>query len=486
MKKECASECQQQDCGSGAATGGAKGCECGHEGARAVGRVGRNRERSFKRYKWSGWAILAAAFFVVFIHRYHIAAVADNLLAPRPDGLGLSGTALGNLASIYFYFYALMQIPSGILCDSIGARRTAFAGMTVTAIGSILTALSGSLAMISISRALVGIGTAVIYVGVLRYQTLWFPAERFATMSGFTSITGNFGAMTAATPLAMLVLYAGWRGSFLVLGLVSFAMAILVYLIVRDYPQDLGFPAVTEQAGDSGLSFAELWRALKTIVRNRMTWLYFLIYFGASAATFSFNGLWGISYLMQVYQIPKETASSYTLLVSLGIALGSPFWGWISDISKRKKPIIVGGTIVQTLLWIMLIAPAADRPLLPKWLLPIVFFLIGFSAIVFVLAFAGAKENNNVRYSGTAISVVNSGGFLGGALTNAIVGVILDANWQGKVIDGVRFFSQGAYHRAFWLFPAMVVLALICAILLPADRRKKESSVNSGATSQVI
>lgn len=436
----------------------------------------KERGRSFKRYQWGGWAVLAAAFFVVFIHRYHIAAVADNLLAPQPEGLGLSGTALGNLASIYFYFYAFMQIPSGILCDSIGARRTAYAGMAVTAIGAALTAFSGSLAMISVSRALVGIGTAVIYVGALRFQTLWFPAERFATMTGCTSITGNFGAMTAATPLAMLVLYTSWRGSFIVLSLISIVMAILIYLVVRDYPQDLGFPAVSAQTGKNGLTFPELWRALKLIFRNRLTWLYFLIYLGAGSATFSFNGLWGISYLMQVYQLPKGSASSYTLMVSLGIALGSPLWGWVSDKWKRKKPIIVGGIITQGILWTILISPAADGVLLPKWLLPILLFFIGLSAIVFVLAFAGAKENNDVRYSGTAISVVNTGGFLGGALTNAVVGMMLDAGWQGELIDGVRVFSQGAYHRAFLLFPAVIAVALICAIMLPRDGGQKETA----------
>ncbi|HBG44533.1 MAG TPA: hypothetical protein DD782_00860 [Firmicutes bacterium] len=430
----------------------------------------KERARSFRRYQWGGWAVLAAAFFVVFVHRYHIAAVADNLAATPPKGLGLSGTALGNLASIYFYFYALMQIPSGILCDSIGARRTAFAGMAVAAIGAALTAFSGSLALISVSRALVGIGTAVIYVGVLRFLTLWFPTGRFATMTGCTSITGNFGAMTAATPLAMLVLYTGWRGSFIVLSVISLVVAVLVYLVVRDYPQDLGFPAVTEQAGQNGLALPELWSALKMIFRNRLTWLCFLIYLGASSATFSFNGLWGISYLMQVYQLPKGVASSYTLMVSLGIALGSLFWGWLSDQCKRKKPIVVGGVIVQGILWTLLITPAADGALLPRWLLPILLFLIGLSAIVFVLTFAAVKERNDVRYSGTAISVVNTGGFLGGALMNAAVGRMLDAGWQGKVVDGVRVFSQGAYHRAFLLFPVAIAMALICAIMLPGER----------------
>lgn len=425
-------------------------------------------KRSFRFFQAGGWAVMAGAFFLVFVHRYSVAAVADNLSSRVPMGLGLTGTALGNLASSYFLIYAIMQIPTGLLADSIGPRLSASAGMLVAALGAALAGLAPSYALLVIGRCLVGMGTAVIYVCTLRFQAEWFSLRHFSTMTGLTTVAGNIGAITAATPLALLVLWAGWRGSFLLLGSLSFVACILLFLMVRDTPGDAGVGSTARRTRPEPQG---LWRALIAVIRNRSTWLYFLIYFGAGAATFSFNGLWGMPYLMQVYGLTKDLASSRVLFVSLGVVFGGPLWGWVSDRLGRKKPIIALGAAVQTVLWVALLSPWGGK--LPLPLLPIVLFLIGLFSIAFVLAFAGTKESNNPRYSGTAISVVNSGGFLGGAIANTLVGMALDAQWVGQAVNGARVYSLAAFHRAFILYPVMVGLAFVAACLLPERKLER-------------
>lgn len=408
---------------------------------------------------------MAGSFFLVFVHRNSIAAVADDLSGLPPAGLGLTGTLLGNLASVYFVLYAAMQIPTGLLADSLGPRRTALAGMMVAAAGSAIAGVAPSYGWLVAGRGLVGLGNAVLYVCMLRFQAEWFSVHRFSTMTGLASVAGNMGAVAAATPLALMVLWLGWRGSFFVLGVLSLVAAAAIGLVVRDNPSRAGFGVGGPRPP---LEIHCLWQALAAVVRNPTTWLYFIVYFGAGAATFSFNGLWGIPYLMQVYGMAKESASSHVMLVSLGIALGAPLWGWVSDRLGRKKPLIILGAAAQALLWVTMLSPWGGK--LPPAVLSGLFFVVGLFSITFVLSFAGIKDCSNPRYAGTAISVVNSGGFVGGAIANAVVGVILDAQWTGITVNGARFYSLAAFHRAFILYPVLTAIALTAACLLPEKK----------------
>lgn len=425
--------------------------------------------RSYRRYQWAGWGVMAAAFFLVFIHRFSPAAVADNLSRE----IGLSGTALSGLASVYFYMYGLMQFPTGLLSDSIGPRRSASAGLLVAAAGAGLFGLSHSYGLLLLGRALVGLGTSVVYVSLLRFQTQWFRPERFSSMTGFASLVGNTGAMVAAAPLAVLVVGVGWRQSFALMAGVSVVMAAAIYLLVRDNPAQAGLKAAASQAGESP---RELWQGLVAVVRNPVSWLFCLVFLGAATPGISFSGLWGIPYMMQVYKLGKSAAATYTLFLSLGVALGAPVMGFLSDRWRCKRPIILAGTSVQGILWLLIVLLG---PRVPLGVLPFLFFALGFSSIAFVLSFGGAKEANDARFSGTAISVVNCGGYLGSAVVNVLVGVLLDAGWAGAAVNGVRVYSPAGFRHALVLYPLCAALALVSALLLPERRgparRKQES-----------
>ena len=189
-------------------------------------------------YKWVVWGCLAAAFFIVFFHRYSTAVVAEELML----ALNLSGAQLSNLASMYFYAYALMQIPSGILADYLGPRRTAAYGMIAAALGSLLFGLATTAFMAYTGRLIVGVGVSVIFVSTLKVQSVWFKAREFAFISGLTAVVGNAGGISATVPLALTVVALGWRSAFWLTALVSMFIAALILLYVRDRPQDLNLP----------------------------------------------------------------------------------------------------------------------------------------------------------------------------------------------------------------------------------------------------
>ncbi|RJQ56406.1 MAG: MFS transporter [Desulfobacteraceae bacterium] len=106
-----------------------------------------------------------------------------------------------------------MQIPSGILADSWGPRRTITMGCVVSAFGSVLFGLAHTLPMAYVGRFLVGLGVSVIFIPILKIITEWFDRKRFAAMSGITLLVGNAGALLAATPLAIMADRIGWRAA---------------------------------------------------------------------------------------------------------------------------------------------------------------------------------------------------------------------------------------------------------------------------------
>jgi MFS family permease len=123
----------------------------------------------------------------------------------------LRASELRNFSAVYFYAYILMQIPTGVLVDTWGARRLLIGGSLVAAAGTILFGATSSYALASLGRLLVGGSTAVGWVVTLKLATHWFPSRRFAVLTGIGLFMGNMGALVAQVPLRLLVEHSGWR-----------------------------------------------------------------------------------------------------------------------------------------------------------------------------------------------------------------------------------------------------------------------------------
>lgn len=94
---------------------------------------------------------------------------------------------------MYLYAYIVMQIPTGILLDYLGPKKTIIADCIVAAFSSVMFSLSVNIPMAYLSRLLVGLGVSVVFLCILQIQANWFPAEKFAAMSGLTSFMGSMG-----------------------------------------------------------------------------------------------------------------------------------------------------------------------------------------------------------------------------------------------------------------------------------------------------
>lgn len=392
------------------------------------------------RLRWSAFVLVALAYILSFFHRVAPAAVAGEL----QQAFQASGAALGSLAASYFTVYALMQVPTGVLVDTLGVRRIVALGGVIAGAGSILFGLADTLWTASLGRLLVGLGVSAMFLAMLKINALWFRERHFGTLAGLTVLLGNLGAVLAAAPLVWVLGFTTWRTVFVAIGFFSGILALLTWWLVRNHPGEAGLPTMRELEDLAPHPpHAGHWReGLIEVVRNRDTWPGFLPAFGVAGTLLAFAGLWGVPFLRDVYSMPRTVAVLHTTWLLAGFALGAFFSGMLSDRIRRRKPVMLGGIAIYLLCWL---------PLLFQWPLPlptgiVLFFLMGLGASGFTLVWAVAKEVNRPALSGMATSVVNTGAFLGVAVLQPLIGWVMDLGWDGRMADGVRIYSA-ANHR---------------------------------------
>ncbi|MCW5606115.1 MAG: MFS transporter, partial [Burkholderiales bacterium] len=236
------------------------------------------------RLRWTVFALASAAFWLSFFHRVAPAAVAGDLSRAFEVG----GAALGALAATYFYVYAVMQLPTGVLVDTLGPRRVLAAGGVAAGVGSILFGWADSVAVAALGRTLAGLGVSVAFICMLKLHANWFEDRRFATASGFSNVIGVTGALCATAPLAWLVTVVSWRSVFVAIGVASLLLAACTWALARDHP-----PRAAIRPGDSVLA-GQWHHGLAEVLRNRATWPCFWANFGMAGSYMSFIGLWAV------------------------------------------------------------------------------------------------------------------------------------------------------------------------------------------------
>jgi len=310
----------------------------------------------------------------------------------------------------------------------------------------------------------------VVFIALLKAQSVWFPAEKFATMTGMASFIGNIGGILATTPLALLVLAIGWQQSFIAIGLVSMVLVAVTWLFVLDTPETVGH--VRRGGGATGKPRFGLVQSMKMVASVPGTWLNFIVVAGLMSGVMSFSGLWGVPYLVQVYGFDKAQASYYVLILNLGILAGSPLVGVLADKLGSKKKIIIAGGGALTLFWFYVLIIARAMP--PVWILAPLYFLAGALGVVFMLCFASTKEVNHPELSGTATGIVNIAGFGATALVNLVIGWRLDALWDGTMVEGVRYYGQAAFGQAMLILVIVAAIAFVTSLFLPEGKRGGE------------
>lgn len=413
------------------------------------------QSRQLIRLRWTAFIIVGLAYVLSFFHRFAPAAISADL----QHTFHASGAELGGLAATYFYVYMVMQIPTGILVDTLGPRRVVAIGGVIAGVGSLLFGMADTLNAASAGRLLVGLGVSVTFISLLKLNAAWFHDRHFATMTGLTILLGNVGSLLAAAPLAWALNYISWRAAFVSVGGLSLLLAALAWLLVHDHPGRANLPSMRELDGKAAhaLHTGHWYSGLLVVMKNRATWPGLWVNMGLAGSLFAFAGLWAVPFLRDVYGMDRAAATGHTTLLLAGFAIGAFFVGMLSDRIGRRKPVMMAGALAYCLCWVPLLfgVPMGNTASYT------LFFVMGLCAPSFTLSWSCAKEVNPHALSGMATSVVNIGGFMGTAIMQPLVGWAIDHSQSAIGMPGA-----GAYQMGIAILMGFSVMGLTATMFI--------------------
>jgi len=403
--------------------------------------------RKVESYRWVVWTILALVYIFVTFHRMATGVVKSDL----EETFKIGAAQFANIGSMYFYAYFIMQIPSGILADKIGPKKTVTWFSILAAVGSVMFGMAPNLTTAYIGRFLVGIGVSVVFICLIKIQSRWFYSKNFALMVGFIGLAANSGALLAQTPLVYAVSTFGWRSTFVFMGLAMVFFAILTLIFVKDDPTDMGLPGMDELEGRPAVkSDLKVGEALKSVMSNPRTWIVSVVNIGMYVGYIVLLGQFGVPYLMTAYGMEKVQAANLIIAAVLGSAVGAIAIGYVSDKIKNRKMILIALSALSLVGWLVF-----TYVKMPVNVLPIFLFIHGFVITNFTMTWTIANEVNDRRLAGIATGVVNCVGFAGAAIIPVYMGKILDANMANPVLG---------YQKAYFMLIIVVVVSLVASL----------------------
>ena len=409
---------------------------------------------------------LIICYFVAYLDRVNVGFAA---LTMNQD-LGLSQTAFGFGAGIFFIAYFIFEVPSNLLLERFGARKWIARIMLSWGI------LSGTMAFIpAIARAtglgnensfyllrvLLGVAEAGFFPGIIFYLTLWFPAEYRARIVGYFMAAIPLSTVIGA-PISGVLLYlhgglglAGWQWLFIIEAVPAIILAVVVFFYLTDRPADAAWLAPDERTWlAERLALEQRQRqavhdysVMQSLVNPRVLGLS-LVYFGAVATNY------GLSFFLP--QIVKAFGLNtfLTTLVSatpyvVGL-IGMVWWGRRSDrVAERRLhtafPLFIAAAGIA-------VSTALDDPLLKMISLCVAGFGI-FACLPVFWTLPTAFLSGAAAAAG--IAVINSVGNLAGFAGPFAMGWIKD--------------HTGSYAGGLLLLAALGIIAMGIALILGHD-----------------
>lgn len=370
------------------------------------------------KYKWVVLTLLWISFFSVHFHRVAYSPLIPTIM----QELDISYAPAGLLMSAYFLAYAIAQIPTGVLVDRFGARKSVSLFMIIFAGGAILFTRITNFEMGVISRFLIGFGSGVIWVTGIKIISYWFKRSERGFTTGVFSTSANFGATAALLGIPLVVIVHGWRQGYILTTIPVILLIGLNWLLIRDYPTDIGLPPPEDSKSIEPEATYEI--SQKTLVHNVLkdphAWpLYLSIFFylGGWYGTLT----WVPTYCVEELKIPLTTAGLIGSLITLGAVI-SPITGILAD-KIGRKPVYVVGMASYALFTFLFITFSSSYNIIPTIIIAI---LMGIAFSSFAFSFTMISELFPPTATATASGVLNTCAFLGALVYPTIMGTILD------------------------------------------------------------
>lgn len=405
-------------------------------------------------YRLRPWIIwLFGSIFLVY--QFLLQTSSSVMIPGLEKAFSIDAASVGFLSSSFFYTYVLFQVPGGLLVDRFGPRKVLTFGMLICVISVGCFAHAKNFHTAGLSRMLMGFVSAPAFAGAFYLIAEWFPLKRFALVAGLTESFAMFGGMLGEVWLATRVTAVGWRLTLIECAWIGLICVIGILLIVRDRPKQSSVRDLTP------IKLGQVWQHLLKVMGLPQVWLIGFFAACTFALVSAFAGLWCVPYLEARYQLPVTVVSWASSMIFIGVAIGCPCIGWLSDYIGKRKPVM----FYSALTCLIVMCVILYLPTINFTVMFVLLFLLGFAASTYMLPFALIREITPQETRGTAMGFANMMAILfGSPIFQPAIGKLLEMDWDHKVVNGVQIFHITDYKISLSILPLCLLFALF---LLP-------------------
>jgi MFS family permease len=410
-------------------------------------------ERKNGGLAWLAWAVAAAFYLYEYLVRVAPSVMGSELAAE----FSASIAALGAACSSYYFVYSPLQLFAGALFDRFGGKAVLVPASILVAAGCLFSIVpSHSLAYITIGRILAGIGSSCAFIGVMYLAAVWFQNNRLSFLSGFATSLGICGALIGEAPLSLLIDRTGWKMSMALMAIAGIVITIIITMCI---PQTPRWEQNKRSAISDKLAFKHLLSGLLSVCKNRQTWIIGIVASCLYMPVVVFGDLWGVQYIQITLGITKIHAAKVVSMLYIGWLVGAPLVGFLSDILRRKKSLLMLGCFLSMVLFLVLLLCPIESPATIGALL----FAAGVCSSPEVICFVASLEANMSNAKGSAIAVINMIVMLVGGAFQFIVGWLLGHDANGMVVQEI---SAGVFRGSLIVMPMMMLIGTVMTFFM--------------------
>jgi sugar phosphate permease len=396
--------------------------------------------RHFSYLMLPSLVVLLGSMF--YVYEFFLRVIPSVITHELMRDFHANATSLGFMSASFYYAYAFMQIPAGILCDRFGPRLILTIAACICAIATVTFAHTDSLFLAGLARFAIGIASSCGFIAPVLLASRWFDSQYYSMITGLIQTLGSVGAIIGGGPIALVIQNYGWRHTMIMVAMVAVFLAFLFIIGIRNHPKR----KVAQP--QKKLQTSTTWDNVKIITSSKQTWCIAFISMCCWAPIALFE-LWGVPFLCTWHHCSASVAAKSMLWLWLGIAFWSPIVGrWSNLIKSRKTPLTICAIVGFITSIIVVYNPTQSWPIMKTAL-----FMLGFSAAAQPVTFGVINDLHHPKVAGTAVGFNNMATIAGGPILQPLTGIMLSLLWDHKMLDHAPVYSLHAYHEALSIIP---------------------------------
>lgn len=388
---------------------------------------------------WVMW-FLASTFYA---YQYVLRVLPNIMMPDIMAKFHIDATIFGQFSGLYYLGYAGMHIPIGILLDRVGPKIIMPLSMLLTAAGLLPLIYSDLWIYPSIGRILIGMGSSGAILGVFKVIRMGFSEDRFTRMLGISVTIGLMGAIYGGQPVHYLLTVFGFENVLNIFIITGIALAVCTYISIPAHKM-------------SDQSPPPIWQDIQTVLSHKKVWVVCLAAGLMVGPLEGFADVWGTAYLKTVYGFESTIAARLPSFIFLGMCIGAPLLTYWADKTQAYYEITIMAALVMALSFIGLFTGLLTSPIIMA-----LFWLVGIMCSYQILMIYKASTYVKENVVGLTTASANMIIMVFGYFFHSTIGSLLNAFWDGTVINEAPVYSSQAFTYALMIIPTGLIAAAI-------------------------